>query len=109
MSSYKHPLMDLKDVSLSEATNNQRIKDRKDLANRLKRRSKKDKIGRNFSCGCGKRYLSYPALYTHIKTKHDGVHPEGTKTSNNSKTRRGRPKKDFGIGDDMKMGFDDDR
>lgn len=29
-------------------------------------------------CGCGKSYLSYPALYTHIKTKHDGLKPEGT-------------------------------
>ena len=24
----------------------------------------------NFICKCGKSYLSYPALYTHIKTKH---------------------------------------
>ena len=42
------------------------------------RRSRKDEEGRDFSCGCGKRYLSYPALYTHIKTKHDGVQPQGT-------------------------------
>ena len=34
------------------------------------RRSRKDEEGRDFQCGCGKRYLSYPALYTHIKTKH---------------------------------------
>lgn len=33
---------------------------------------------RNYTCGCGKSYLSYPALYTHIKTKHDGVTPSGT-------------------------------
>ena len=31
------------------------------------KRSKKDKSGRDFACGCGKKYLSYPALYTHIK------------------------------------------
>ena len=37
-----------------------------------KRRSKNDNQGRDFRCGCGKRYLSYPALYTHIKTKHEG-------------------------------------
>ena len=38
---------------------------------------------------CGKAYLSYPALYTHIKTKHNssgGVSGRG----------RGRPKKDNG-------------
>lgn len=42
------------------------------------RRSRKDEQGRDYVCGCGKRYLSYPALYTHIKTKHDGQQPEGT-------------------------------
>ena len=30
------------------------------------------KLGRNHLCGCGKEYLSYPALYTHIKQKHGG-------------------------------------
>ena len=34
------------------------------------RRSRKDEQGRDYICGCGKKYLSYPALYTHIKTKH---------------------------------------
>jgi hypothetical protein len=42
------------------------------------RRSRKDEQGRDYVCGCGKKYLSYPALYTHIKTKHDGHQPEGT-------------------------------
>ena len=47
-----------------------------------------------YSCGCGKVYKSYPALYTHIRTKHDGIKPEGTITHSNSKTRRrGRKKK----------------
>ena len=37
------------------------------------RKTRKDKEGRKFICGaCGLGYLSYPALYTHIKTKHDG-------------------------------------
>jgi len=36
-----------------------------------KRRSKHELIGRDFKCNhCIKSYLSYPALYTHIKTKH---------------------------------------
>ena len=34
------------------------------------RRSRKVVEGRDFDCGCGKAYLSYPALLTHIKTKH---------------------------------------
>lgn len=59
-----------------------------------KRRSKTDQKNRNYTCGCGKSYLSYPALYTHIKTKHSGVYPEGT-ISNliSSSKKRGRPKK----------------
>lgn len=36
------------------------------------RRTRKDGEGRDFACPCGKSYLSYPALYTHIKTKHGG-------------------------------------
>lgn len=32
-----------------------------------RRRSKNDNEGRTYQCGCGKSYLSYPALYTHIK------------------------------------------
>eukprot|EP00826_Nyctotherus_ovalis_P057118 TRINITY_DN7800_c0_g1_i17.p1 TRINITY_DN7800_c0_g1~~TRINITY_DN7800_c0_g1_i17.p1 ORF type:complete len:255 (-),score=50.15 TRINITY_DN7800_c0_g1_i17:46-810(-) len=36
-----------------------------------KRRSKHDLTGRDFQCQhCCKSYLSYPALYTHTKTKH---------------------------------------
>lgn len=36
-----------------------------------KRRSKNDQEGRNHKCTlCDKTYLSYPALYTHLKTKH---------------------------------------
>ena len=27
---------------------------------------------RAFGCPCGKTYLSYPALFTHVKQKHDG-------------------------------------
>ena len=57
------------------------------------RRSRKDEEGRDYQCGCGKRYLSYPALYTHIKTKHDGKQPEGTlKTGTNQITKRTKVK-----------------
>lgn len=37
-----------------------------------KRRSRKELGKRDYRCGCGKSYLSYPALYTHVKQKHDG-------------------------------------
>ena len=54
-----------------------------------KRRSKNETQGRTFICKlCGKSYLSYPALYTHCKQKHN--------TSNTSGRGRGRPKKDNG-------------
>jgi CDGSH-type Zn-finger protein len=69
------------------------VKGKEFLNQKNKRRSKKDKTGRNFICGCGKEYLSYPALYTHIKTKHDGKNPEGTVANQATKTKRGRPKK----------------
>jgi len=68
--------------------------DADDLRKKNKRRSKKDKTARNFVCGCGKQYLSYPALYTHLKTKHGGNQPPGTKCQLALKnTKRGRPKK----------------
>ena len=52
-----------------------------------KRRSKTEVEGRTFECKlCNKRYLSYPALYTHCKQKH--------KQNNSSGRGRGRPKKE---------------
>ena len=53
----------------------------------LKRRSKSEVEGRNHQCKfCKKSYLSYPALYTHCKLKHN--------TNNSSGRGRGRPKKE---------------
>lgn len=58
------------------------------------RRNKNDFEGRTYKCGCGKMYLSYPALYTHIKTKHDGCTPDGTNAPQFKNGRgRGRPRK----------------
>ena len=57
-----------------------------------KRRSKVDPEGRSYLCGCGKNYLSYPALYTHIKNKHAGNQPDGTLVPN-GRSGRGRPRK----------------
>lgn len=67
-----------------------------------KRRSKNDCIGRDYVCGCGKTYLSYPALYTHIKTKHNGKTPEGTNANQVQSGRgRGRPRKNFLLSEDL--------
>ena len=66
-----------------------------ELEKSTSRRSRKDEEGRDYLCGCGKRYLSYPALYTHIKTKHEGRQPEGTqKTGTNIVTKRVKGKID---------------
>jgi hypothetical protein len=43
-----------------------------------KRRPRSAAGERNYLCGCGKAYLSYPALYTHVKNKHDGIFPIGS-------------------------------
>jgi hypothetical protein len=68
-----------------------------DSRSRSKRRSKNDDSGRDFICGCRKKYLSYPALYTHIRTKHDGNAPSGTNMSKLLTGRgRGRPRKTHG-------------
>jgi len=59
-----------------------------------KRRSKNDNEGRDHKCSfCEKTYLSYPALYTHMKTKH-AKGPDGQPLiAINSGRGRGRPKK----------------
>ena len=52
----------------------------------IKRRSKSEIEGRTFSCEqCQKKYLSYPALYTHKKLKHE--------KNNEQNRKKGRPKK----------------
>jgi len=59
-----------------------------------KRRSKNDVHGRDYKCTfCDKTYLSYPALYTHMKNKH-AKGPDGQPLiAFNSGRGRGRPKK----------------
>ena len=45
--------------------------DGEDDKKKQKRRSKNDVQGRDHRCNyCDKTYLSYPALYTHMKNKH---------------------------------------
>jgi len=53
------------------------------------RKTRKDKEGRKYICGaCKLGYLSYPALYTHIKTKHEGITPDGTIRGESGKPKR---------------------
>lgn len=53
---------------------------------------------RDYGCPCGKTYLSYPALFTHIKYKHDGKVPyffikaPGKLVKPTPEKARGRPK-----------------
>lgn len=52
------------------------------------RKNKQQSRGRVYRCGCGKTYLTYSALYTHIKFKHDGEEPDGTYTHNLKKANQ---------------------
>lgn len=47
---------------------------------RRQRKNKNRSQNRDFICGCGKTYQSYAALYTHTKTKHNGIFPLGTES-----------------------------
>ena len=51
------------------------------------RRSKHEQEGRIFACGCGKSFLSQPALNNHKKTKHPEL------LEGQAKRGRGRPRK----------------
>lgn len=68
--------------------------DEADGGKKGKRRSKNDVEGRDWNCSiCTKTYLSYPALYTHMKTKHT-VGPDGEARAPPTSGRgRGRPRK----------------
>ena len=75
-------------IQNEETSNNKGIdSESKKSPKASKRRSKSEVEGRTFECKlCNKRYLSYPALYTHCKQKH--------KQNNSSGRGRGRPKKE---------------
>ena len=63
-------------------------------AGKGKRRSKNDVEGRDFKCNyCTKTYLSYPALYTHIKQKHSKGPDGEARAPPTSGRGRGRPRK----------------
>ena len=50
---------------------------------------------KDYICGCGKAYGSYPAFSTHRKLKHNNHNVEGTIIPSQEKARRGRPSYDF--------------
>jgi hypothetical protein len=68
---------------------------------KIKKRSKMSPNDpQNFVCGeCNKSYKFYPGLYLHIRNKHGGIRPCGTKIMRNCraalnlKVKTGRPKK----------------
>lgn len=68
---------------------------------KIKKKPRNTKVGeRNYICGgCQRDYKSYPALYLHIKRKHNGVRPLNTRTSKpmspvaRDKIHTGRPQK----------------
>ena len=63
------------------------VKEDEPQIHKRKRTTKKESDIRNYKCSyCDKSYLSYPALYTHCKQKHN--------TNNHSGRGRGRPKKE---------------
>jgi hypothetical protein len=61
-----------------------------------KRRTLSETSKRDFVCGCGKSYVSYPAIYLHVQRKHNGEWPDNTmipeKPESQDKVKRGRPK-----------------
>ena len=57
------------------------------------RRNRRDLVSRDFHCPCGKAYLSYPALHTHIKKYHEEPETvlEKATVPQKEKGKRGRP------------------
>lgn len=80
-----------------------------DKSLKIKKKSRNTKTGeRNYICGgCNRAYKSYPALYLHIKRKHDGIRPPNTKASKpigqvtKEKAHTGRPQKPLHDVDDI--------
>lgn len=101
------------DSSSSSSTEEEELKTAEQQDDRFtfkrKRRSRNDNRGRDYKCGCGKMYLSYPALYTHVKTKHAGKTPCGSTgpACINGNGRRGQQRRKDGVLDSIKTGTGD--
>jgi hypothetical protein len=85
-----NPKLQKKNENLSELSIQNKVENDKENEPHIqkrKRTTKKESDIRNYKCSlCDKSYLSYPALYTHCKQKHN--------TNNHSGRGRGRPKKE---------------
>ncbi len=73
---------------------------------KIKKKKRTNAQGENlYICGgCDRAYKSYPALYLHIKRKHNGVRPQNTKAAAKATvevskeiTHTGRPQKVFSL------------
>ena len=74
------------DYNIKNYINENNNESESDTFDKPKRRSLNDKKGRSFICKiCNKSYLSYSALYTHCKGKHN--------STDVSDRARGRPRK----------------
>lgn len=52
-------------------------------------------MDKDYICGCGKAYGSYPAFSTHRKAKHQNITVPGSVLPTQQKAKRGRPSCDF--------------
>jgi hypothetical protein len=81
-----------------ELSNQNSSNDESSPRKQRKRRTLSETSKRDFVCGCGKSYVSYPAIYLHVQRKHNGDWPANTvipeKSDNQDKVKRGRPKKE---------------
>lgn len=61
----------------------------------LTKKIKQKEDSKKYTCGCGKKYSSYPAYSTHRKSKHNNLHLEGTFIPKPENPKRGRPSYEF--------------
>ena len=92
--SSNHDMLSLsKDLSYGSSNDSDQAKSNKKIR---KRRTLSETNKRDFRCGCGKNYVSYPAIYLHIQRKHNSIAPSNTiipeKPEAKDKVKRGRPK-----------------
>lgn len=57
------------------------------------KRIRNSKGQRDYICGCSKAYLSYAAIYTHVRNKHGGIFPKRSIINN----KDGMPQRQFNI------------
>jgi len=87
----------LQDEDSDEYDDSGHDKNDNQIKTQRKRRTKDEASKRDFICGCGRSYVSYPAIYLHIKNKHNSIRPPDTIIPENDekeKVKRGRPKKE---------------